>query len=263
MSAYFDEVHLDINGVDTAVFTAGEGTPLVFFHGAGTVTGFDKLLALADDFRVVVAHHPGYGASADDTTIDNIHDYVRHHLDVLDRLGIDSFILAGHSMGGWMAATAAVYAGSRIDRLVLCAPAGLRVPEHPTVDLFIIPDEELLGWLSADMSVFEGHFTIPPTPAFLADRYRETTSTARIMWDRNYDPKLGKWLHRLTMPTLILWGELDRIIPVEQAAVWADLIPNSSVQTFANTGHLLIDERPEAVEAIRAFAKGGVAFAAD
>lgn len=251
----FKEDHFQINGIDTAVFTAGQGTPLVFFHGAGTVTGFDKLLPLASDFRLVVAHHPGFGSSGDDTSINDIHDYVLHHLDVLDKLGIDSFVLAGHSMGGWMAATAAMYAGNRIEKLVLCAPAGLRVPKNPTVDLFTIPDEELLGWLTADMSIFDGHFTIPPSPEFLADRYRESTSTARIMWDRNYSPKLGKWLHRLAMPTLILWGEADRIIPVEQAAVWSNLIPNATVKTFAKTGHLLIDERAEVVESIRAFAK--------
>jgi len=255
MSNNFQETRLDINGVDTAVFSAGSGTPLVFFHGAGTVTGFDKLLPLADDFRLVVSHHPGYGSSGDDPSINDIHDYVRHHLDVLDRLGIDTFVLAGHSMGGWMASTMAIYIGSRIDRLVLLSPAGLRVPEHPTVDIFTIPDEELLGWLTNDMSVFAGHFTIPPTPEFLADRYRETTSTARIMWDRNYDPTLAAWLHRLTMPTLILWGEVDRIIPVEQAAVWAGLIPNAQVETFAGTGHLLVDEQPAVIEAIRAFAK--------
>ena len=255
MSDSFEETHLDINGVDAAVFSAGFGTPLVFFHGAGTVTGFDKLLPLADDFRLIVSHHPGFGRSGDDPSIDNIHDYVRHHLDVLDRLGIDNFVLAGHSMGGWMASTMAIYIGNRIDRLVLLSPAGLRVPEHPTVDIFTIPDEELLGWLTNDMSVFTGHFTIPPTPEFLADRYRETTSTARIMWDRNYDPKLEPWLHRLTMPTLILWGDADRIIPVEQAAVWASLIPNAQVEIFAGTGHLLIDEQPEVIEAIRAFSK--------
>jgi pimeloyl-ACP methyl ester carboxylesterase len=180
---------------------------------------------------------------------------VRHHLDVLDRLGVDTFILAGHSMGGWMASTLCFYAGNRVEKLILCSPAGLRDKAHPTTDLFSIPDEEFLGWLTTDMSIFEGHFEVPPTPAFLAGVYRENTSTARIMWDRNYDPKMSKWLHRLTMPTLILWGENDRIVPIEQAAVWKGLIPDSTLKTFANTGHLLIDEKTEVVEAIRTFAK--------
>jgi len=254
MGSGFTETHLDVNGIDTAVFTAGEGKPFVFLHGAGTVTGFDKLLPIADHCTLIVSHHPGYGASGDHPTGDDVHDFVRHHLDVLDRLGVDSFVLAGHSMGGFIASTLAIYATSRVDRLLLMAPVGLLVPEHPSTDIFKIPDEEVLAWLAADMSVFEGHFEVPPTPEFLADRYRETTSFAKLMWDRNYDPKLAGWLHRLTMPTLILWGTADRIIPVEQADVWASLIPNSSVKLFEGAGHLLFDERPDCVTAMREFA---------
>ena len=192
MAAQFAEQRLEINGIDTAVFTAGEGEPLVFFHGAGTVTGFDALLPLAERFRLVVPHHPGYGASADDPSVDSIGDYVLHYLDVLDRLGIDELSLAGHSMGGYMAASFAIQQTRRVRRLVLCAPLGLRVPEHPTVDLFSIRDEELLGYLTPNMAVFEGHVPLPPTPEFLAERYRESTSTARLLWARPYDTKLAK-----------------------------------------------------------------------
>ena len=64
---------------------AGEGDPLVFLHGAGTVTGFDALLPLAERFRLIVPFHPGFGPSADDPTVDDIHDYRRHYLDLLRR----------------------------------------------------------------------------------------------------------------------------------------------------------------------------------
>ena len=252
--AQYTEEHYDVNGIDTAVFTAGEGPPLVFFHGAGTVTGFDKLLPLADRFRLVVPHHPGYGASADDASIDSIQDYVLHYLDLFDELGIDELTLAGLSMGGYMAATFAIQQAPRIQRLVLVAPIGMRVPEHPIVDIFSVPDEEILSYLATDMSVFEGHAPMPPTPEFLAERYRESTSTARVFWNRVYDPKLPKWLHRLTMPTLLLWGEHDRLVPVEQAAVWAEHIPNATVKTLPNAGHLLFDETADAAAAVSEFA---------
>ena len=67
--------------------------------------------------------------------------------------------------------------------------------------------------------------------------------------DRPYDPGLRTWLHRVTSPTLILWGEADRLIPVEQASTWAGLIQGSEVRTFPGVAHLLFNESPAAVGA--------------
>ena len=251
--ATYSEEHFTINGVETVVQVAGDGEPLVFFHGAGTVTGFDALLPLAERFKLIIPFHPGYGPSADDPTVDSIHDLRRHYLDILDELGVEDFALAGQSMGGWLAANFAIDHSERVKRLVLAAPVGLKVDEHPTLDIFTVPGEELPGYLTADLSVFEGHVPMPPTPEFLADRYRELTSTARLLWARMYDVKLPRWLHRLTMPTLILWGDADRIVPVEQAAVWADLVPGAEVKTLPGVGHLVFDESRDAIEAAAAF----------
>jgi pimeloyl-ACP methyl ester carboxylesterase len=252
--AAFREERLSVNGIETAVLTAGEGDPLVYFHGAGTVTGFEAMLPLAERFRLVVPNHPGYGASADDASIDSVHDYVLHYLDLFDQLGIDELALVGASMGGYIAAWLAIAQPSRVRRLVLSAPLGLRVPDHPTVDIFSIQDEELFGYLAADVSVFDGKVPMPPTPEFLAERYRESTSTARMLWERPYDLKLARWLHRLTMPTLVLWGDQDRMIPFEQAAVWADLVPGAEVRILPGVGHLVFDEAGEAVDAVAEFA---------
>jgi len=123
----FDEVHLDIHGIDTAVFTAGPAEAaetVVFFHGAGTATGFDCLLPIAVRRRLVVAHHPGFGASGD-PSLGSIGALARHQLDVLDTLGIERCSIVGHSMGGWTAATLASFSTDRIDKLVLAAPAVL------------------------------------------------------------------------------------------------------------------------------------------
>ena len=79
------------------------------------------------------------------------------------------------------------------------------------------------------------------------------TTLARVIWDRNYDPKLTRWLGRVTTPTLILWGEHDRIIPIEQAKVWAARLVNSEVATFAGAGHLLFFEAPAAVARLGSF----------
>ncbi len=257
--AQYREERLTVGGIETAVFTAGEGDPLLFLHGAGTLTGFDCLLPLAERFRLILPHHPGFGASADDPSIDSIHDYVLHYLDLLDELGLDEVSIAGLSMGGYLGAWLGSYQPARVRRLVLGAPFGLRVREHPTVDLFSVPDQEVLSYLTADMSIFDGKVPLPPTPEFLAERYRESTSWARVAWSRPYDVKLPKWLHRLTMPTLVLWGDADRLIPVEQAAVWAEHIPTAEVRILPGVGHLLFDESREALAAVGDFVAGSAA----
>jgi pimeloyl-ACP methyl ester carboxylesterase len=249
----FREDHYDVNGVDTAVFTAGKGAPLLFLHGGGTVEGFDSLLPLAEHAKLIVPNHPGFGASADDKSIDSLHDYVLHYLDLFDVLELEAFTLIGLSLGGYFAALLAIEQPHRFKRLVLAAPGLLHVPEHPATDLFSVPDEEVLGYLTTDLSLFDGKIPMPPTPEFLAERYREATSLARVLWKRNYDPKLTKWLHRITMPTLIVWGEADRVVPVEQSRAWASHLPDVEVKTFPGVGHLVFLESREAVDAVGDF----------
>ena len=250
MPAYAEARH-DINGIDTAVFTAGEGAPIVVLHGGGTAPGFDELLPLADGARLILPIHPGFGTSADDPSIDCVQDYVMHYLELLDCLGLDEVSLVGHSLGGCFAATLALQQPDRVRRLVLMAPWGLHVPEYPTVDFFSIPEEQVLAYLYSEVTQFDG--LPPPPPEFLAERAREAVSLARVAGQRPYDAKLRKWLHRISSPTLILWGEADRLIPVGQAVVWAGLIRGSEVRTFAGAPHLLFNESPDAVTATGAF----------
>ena len=124
------------------------------------------------------------------------------------------------------------------------------VREHPTVDPFSIPDAEVAGYLTADLSIFAGKAPDPPTPEFLADRYRELTSTARVLWQHTYDPSLARWLHRIQAPTLLLWGELDRLIPVGQLPAWRSLLAAADERILPGVGHLLFDESAQASAAI-------------
>src|SRR5262245_1786586 len=132
----YTETRVDVNGVDTAVFVAGGGAPVVFLPGGGTATGFDSLLPLARSARLIVPHHPGFGASADDASYDDFEDYVLHYLDLLDELGLDEVALVGHSLGGLLAARLAILQPHRVRRLVLVAPLGLDVPAHPTTPIW-------------------------------------------------------------------------------------------------------------------------------
>ena len=173
-------------------------------------------------------------------------------------MGLEEISLAGHSMGGALAAWFTIQQPGRVRRLALAAPWGLRIREHPTTDIFSIPDEQILGYLFNDLAPFEGA-PMPPPPEFLAERYRESTSLARVLWKRPYDLKLQKWLHRIAVPTLVVTGEADRLTPVEQTAVWAEHIANAEVRTIPGAGHLLFDESAAAVAAVADFMGAGVA----
>jgi pimeloyl-ACP methyl ester carboxylesterase len=249
----FSTQRLSVNGVDIAMLTAGSGDPLLFLHGAGTANGFEFALGWADRFRVLIPFHPGFGESADDPRVREMHDYVLHYLELLDQLGLARVNLVGQSLGGWLAARFAVEHGHRVRRLVLCCPAGLRVPEHPTLDVFSLPPEQLLPRMIGNHEVLQQRLSQAPSVDAIVGQYREQTSLARVMWERNYDLTLERWLHRLSMPTLLVWGEADGVVPVEQAQVWASRLPDARLELLAGTGHLVFHEAPQAVQVVSHF----------
>lgn len=249
----YAERRIVINGIDTAVLTAGEGEPVVFLHGGGTATGFDALLPLAERARLIVPIHPGFGASADDPSIDDIQDYVLHYLDLFDHLGLEGLALAGHSFGGFLAARIAIYQPTRIRRLVLASPFGMTLAGHETVSLRGLSPEAVAGLLTDHPAVAFAGVPDPPSDEFLAARAREARSAQSALHGRTQDAKLGRWLHRLTMPTLLLWGADDRLIPAAQAAAWAAEMPDATTLALPGVSHLLFDESRAAVDAVGDF----------
>ena len=128
-----------VDGIRVEVLEAGSGEPLIYFHGAGTTSGFQDLLPLSWSRRLIVPIHPGFGASDDDAGINSMLDYVVHYNTLFDQLDLSSPIdLIGHSLGGWMASLFTVLSDRRVRRLALACPVGLRVAEHPTADMFTI-----------------------------------------------------------------------------------------------------------------------------
>jgi len=252
MSKFVRE-ELTVNGVKTVVYTAGTGDPLVVFHGAGTVDGFDFAEPWVEKYRVIFPYHPGFGESDDDPSITDIHDYVMHYLDLFDALKLDKFNLVGLSMGGYLAAKFASEHRHRIKKLVLIAPYGLYVPEHPTADIIAIPGEEIVPMLVSNFETFKQRLPERPDVEFIGARYREATSFARLFWEHPTDPKFPRYLHRIKMPTLIVWGDEDKLIPVQQAQTWRKLIPNSEVMIMKRAGHIVQHDKPETVEAIGRF----------
>jgi pimeloyl-ACP methyl ester carboxylesterase len=252
----FERREIKVNGADVVLFSGGAGEPLLFLHGAGTVAGCDVSASWARKFEVYLPYHPGFGESPDNAAISSIDDYVLHYLDLLDHLGLDKVHLVGLSLGGWIAATLAARSSHRLKKLVLVAPAGLRVPEHPTTDIFRLKPEEVPAHLVEEPGVLAPYVPDPHGPDFLdflVNDYHEMSSYARLAWERPYSPGLARWLHRISVPTLLLYGDKDRITPAQQSKAWATLIPNARVHIVRDAGHLVLDEKEEAPQAVLEF----------
>jgi pimeloyl-ACP methyl ester carboxylesterase len=254
MSKFVRE-ELTVNGVRTVVHTAGKGETVVFFHGAGTVDGFDFAEPWTDQFKVVVPIHPGFGDSGDDPSMTDVHDYVLHYLDLFDMLKIESFSMYGISMGAYFASKFAIEHGHRVRKLVLAAPYGLDVPQHPALDIIATPGEQLVPMLVSNFDVLKKRLPAAPDMDFVGARYREATTFGRLFWEHPFDPKFPRHLHRLKMPVLLVWGDQDKVIPVAQAQSWKEKIPHAEVMIVPGAGHIVHLDKPETVQAIARFLK--------
>jgi pimeloyl-ACP methyl ester carboxylesterase len=252
--AEFKKETLKINGVDTVVYSAGEGEPLLFLHGSGTFHGFEFAKKWAEKFRVIHPYHPGFGESGDDPAMDTFHDYVMHYVELLDALKIDKVHLVGFSLGGHIAAQFASQQRERVKTLTLVAPAGMRSKEFPIMDVISTPGEQIVASLASNFEVLKPWLPTGPDPEFMGARYREMTSVARLIWEKPWDPKFRRYLHRINAPTLIVWGDEDKLIPYQHAEIWKQALPNAEVQVFKGAGHLVLDEKREAADAVAAFA---------
>lgn len=252
MGDFQREVHT-VNGVKTTLLTAGRGDPLVYLHGAGTFHGFEFAKLWAEKFRVLVPFHPGFGESGDDPAMTELYDYVMHYVELLELLGLEKVNLVGFSLGGYIAAKFAIGHGHRVRKLVLVGPAGLRDDRYPAADVLAVPGEQLPRMLVSNFEVIRPYLPTKPDLDFMGDRYREMTAAARLLWERPFDSKMQRYLHRLTMPTLLVWGEDDQLIPSQQAETWRRFIPNADIKIFKGAGHLVLDEKREAAEAVEKF----------
>lgn len=259
MSASFKTVIHDIGGVGTVVKTIGQGKPVLFLHGAATLEGFDFAEGLADRFRVLLPSHPGMGLSGPAPHVADMTDMLLHYLNLLDALALDEKPhLIGFSMGGWMATELAALARERFDKLVLIAPAGLNDPAHPATPLGQIAPQHLPAYLTHDPAIAARYFPDGSDPgfaaAFDADRAREGDLVGRLCAPFGMGhPNLTRFMARITNPTLLVWGENDRLLPASQAPVWLAQLPDARLLLVPGTGHLVAQESPATLTTIGDF----------
>jgi pimeloyl-ACP methyl ester carboxylesterase len=179
-------------------------------------------------------------------------------MDVIEALGLDQFHLAGHSMGGWIAAEIGVRDAHRIKSLTLVSAAGIRVDGTPMGDLFAWSPEETVRQVFAQKSFQDQALAMEPDEAQIETMLRNRQMAARLCWTpRLHNPDLRKWLHRLALPTLILWGDKDGIFPEPYAHAYHELIAGSELEVFENCGHAPMAEARDAfLGRLLAFTKG-------
>jgi len=222
------------------VLTAGAGEPLVFIHGAGGLFWDPFLDGLSNSHRVVAPEHPGFGASQGLDHVHDVWDLVLYYNELLDTLGISRATVVGHSFGGMVAAELAANNPERVDRLVLIAPIGLWLDEHPVPDISGMPPEQLPGLILADPTGPLAAMMPAPDPndpdALLA-AVNNITSILQFIWPLP-DKGLRKRLYRVKAPTLVIWGEQDKLVHPAYGEAFVNAIAGARLETFAAAGHL-------------------------
>ena len=218
----------------------GAGAPLLFLHGGGGAGIWLPCMAqLAKKFDVIAPEHPGFGDSDTPPWLDTIGDLANFYLDFLDQLDLRGVHLIGSSLGGWVAAELAVRNATRLASLTLIGAAGIHLKDVEQVDTFLSNDEQRIRDLFHDQELAEAVIAGSERPELEDAALKNRMMTAKLSWQpRNHDPHLRKWLHRIKVPTLLVWGDHDRLFPKEYALAYQRLIPGAKVVIIPNCGHL-------------------------
>ena len=247
-----------VNGAKVAVRRGGSGAPLIFLHGAEGLTEWPLMLdTLAASYEVIVPDLPGYGASEAPSFVDDISDVAYLLMDMIEQLDLNNVRIVGHSLGGWAALEMAVRSCARIHSLSLIATAGIHVKGSPKADIYMLdPDEQ------ARLSYADATLSTEAAARAMVSKHQEQAilnriASARLGWNpRLYNPRLERWLHRITAPTLIVWGDTDRIIPPVYADAFGAFMPHAKVVKISHAGHLPhVEKREEVTRLITDFLK--------
>jgi pimeloyl-ACP methyl ester carboxylesterase len=262
-----------LDGQPVNVIELGVGPPLVFVHGlSGSWPNWlEQLPVFAAEHRVIALDLPGFGHSPMPAERITISGYARLLDRLCDALAIDAAAVVGNSMGGFIAAELAIAFPQRVERLVLVSAAGISTFDNRGAmrALPVLRRVERIvtaytGWMAsksdtvarhprlrdATMNVVTRHPSRLPA-ALVAEQLRGSGKPGfmqALEANLNYDfrDRLGE----IACPTLIVWGEEDRLISARDASVFAELIPDSRVVMYKDTGHMSMLERPAAFNAL-------------
>lgn len=260
--------HLNVEGVTLHYVEKGSGQPLVMVHGFGgsTFSFRYQVDEFSHSYRAIAIDLKGFGFSERPEGGDySLTEQARLVLRALDVLGVDRFVLMGHSMGGDVAMRIASTAPERVEKLILAATStGRKVWLMPRFSIFRpalfffmrLNAPRYAGKLFYDRKAVDSKAIIEGYRA--THRIKGSRNVVWEMWhslrkDRGIDYKA------IRVPTLILWAEKERILPLPGLSLkWLQKkLPDAELVMIPRTGHLLLEERPEACNAaIRRFLAG-------
>jgi pimeloyl-ACP methyl ester carboxylesterase len=243
---------VEVNGFPCRVWTKGSGPKLGFLAGFG---GLPRWLPFLDELartRTVIAPSlPGYpGGATGHTVLDTHLDWVLAVRQIIDKTGLAGADLLGASVGGAFAAEIAAIFPGHVKKLALIAPFGLFDEAEPAADPWAQRKDEIAGLMCADASRWDA-LVAPPEGAnsieWPIEMTRASEAAARAFWPLG-NTKLEKRLALIEAPTLVLWGDADKVLPPSYARKFASGINGSTkLQTIAGAGHLAYLDQPDAV----------------
>ncbi len=243
-----EERSVEVNGRACRVWEKGSGEPLGYLGGLrGPVRWTPLLDRLSESRRVVVPSLPGFAGGLGHDQLDTLLDWVTATLELIEGAGLEGEDLVGASVGGTLAAELAAL--QRVKRLVLIAPFGLYEESEPVTDLWATPpgDTSLLASRPDALAEFLAKPEDEDPVEWLVMLTRANEAAARLLWPTT-DTGLARRLRRIRVPTLIVWGSEDRIVPASYAKRFADGISGpTSVKSIEGAGHAADLDAPDAV----------------
>jgi pimeloyl-ACP methyl ester carboxylesterase len=229
------------------VKVAGCGPPLLFLHSAGGPRWWPFLDRLSQRFTVYAPDLPGTspGEPREIDKVDDFADLVLIYEEIVQALGIAGAVAVGESLGGMMAADLAAHFRELFSKLVLLAPAGLWLDSDPprAIELISGPPERAPEYLFADPAgtIAQDFFALPEDPELagqiIAAAVWAQGCASKFLWPVP-DHGLAKRLHRVTIPTLIIFGREDRVMPALYGAQFKDRIAGSRLELIDACGHI-------------------------
>jgi pimeloyl-ACP methyl ester carboxylesterase len=249
-----ETVHLA--GVDLKLIKGGRGAPLLILHDEMGHPGWLRFHeSLAENFTLYIPQHPGFGESPPVDWVMNMRDLAGWYLEALDDLGLGPINVLGSSIVGWLAAEMA----TMFKNLVLLAATGVRPPQGEIFDIFQVVAKSYLEASVLDKSQtpeFSDVCPDEPSPEVL-DAWDAAREGACLLSWRPYMhyPNLPHLLSRLkNLPTLIIWGRDDAIVPLSAGELYHSSIPGSELVVLDHCGHRPDIEKPsEVVEVVNRF----------
>ena len=240
---------VNVRGRKIRLLRGGAGTPLLFLHDTFCPRWLPIHENLSAHFEVFVPLHPGCAGSEESFgQFDEMEDMVFHYLDLCETLRLDHPSLIGASFGGWIAAEWAVRYSEALDKLILIDALGLRLSDAPAADILSLAPVASRRAIFANPSSSLALEVIPdtPKPEELVNVLLARQALARFAWQFPDNPRLQRYLYRVQIATLIVWGEGDRFVPIAHGKAYHEGIAHSELVVFPNTGHLPHVETPGA-----------------